>query len=207
MSKKLPVPVGRTDYKEICTENYYVDKTLLIKDILDEKDKRLHMVSEVVTFPLSKEDIKNIDLMEEYLVNSQIEEKAEKYDLRPGMGMAAVQIGVLKRYIVIVHEVDEGFDSYIVINPKIVSNSTEMIYVEDGEGCLSINRDTEGIVPRYARVTVEGYDINGNKIKIRAREELAIAFQHEIDHLNGILFTDKIDPKNPYKNIDNYRPI
>ncbi len=180
---------------------------LRTKDILDEKDKRLHMVSEEVTFPLSKEDIKNIDLMEEYLVNSQIEEKAEKYGLRPGMGMAAVQIGVLKRYIVIVHEVDEGFDSYIMINPKIVSNSTEMIYVEDGEGCLSINRDTEGIVPRYARVTVEGYDIDGNKIKVRAREELAIAFQHEIDHLNGILFTDKIDPKNPYKNMDKYRPI
>ena len=62
-------------------------------------------------------------------------------------------------------------------------------------------------MPRYARVTVEGYDINGKKIRIRAREELAIAFQHEIDHLNGILFTDKIDPKNPYKDQDKYRPI
>ena len=51
---------------------------LRTKDILDEKDKRLHMVSEEVNFPLSKEDIKNIDLMEEYLVNSQIEEIAEK---------------------------------------------------------------------------------------------------------------------------------
>lgn len=180
---------------------------LRTKDILDEKDKRLRQVSKEVTFPLTEEDLKNIDLMEEYLVNSQIEEKAEKYDLRPGMGMAAIQIGIPKRYIVIVHEVDEGFDSYIVINPKIVSNSTEMIYVEDGEGCLSVNRELEGIVPRYARVTVEGYDIDGNKIKIRAREELAIAFQHEIDHLNGILFVDKIDPKNPYKDIDKYRPL
>ena len=82
-----------------------------------------------------------------------------------------------------------------------------MIYVEDGEGCLSINRETIGIVPRYARVTVEGYDMDGNKIKIRAREELAIAFQHEIDHLNGILFIDHIDPKNPFKGQDIYRPI
>ena len=180
---------------------------LRMKDILDEKDKRLRLISTEVTFPLSKEDEKNIELMEEYLVNSQIEERAEKYDLRPGMGMAAIQIGIPKRYIVIVQEVDEGFDSYIVINPKIVSNSTEMIYVEDGEGCLSVNRECEGIVPRYARVTVEGYDMEGNKIKIRAREELAIAFQHEIDHLNGILFVDKIDPKSPFKNIDQYRPI
>ena len=180
---------------------------LKTKDILDEKDKRLHQVSKEVMFPLSKEDIDNINLMEEYLVNSQIEELAEKYDLRPGMGMAAVQIGVLKRYIVIVNETDNGFDSYIVINPKIVSNSEEMIYVETGEGCLSVNRECEGIVPRYARVTIEGYDIDGNKIKIRAREELAIAFQHEIDHLNGILFVDKIDPKNPYMNMDKYRAI
>ena len=97
-------------------------------DILDEKDKRLRKISEEVTFPLSKEDLKNIDLMQEYLYNSQIEELAEKYDLRPGMGMSAVQIGVLKRYIVIVQEVtteedeEQVFDTYVVINPKIVSN-------------------------------------------------------------------------------------
>lgn len=183
------------------------DTMLKMKDILDEKDKRLRLVSKEVEFPLTEKDIENINLMEEYLVNSQIEEKAKEYDLRPGMGMAAVQIGVLKRYIIIVNETDDGFDSYILINPKIISNSEEMIYVESGEGCLSVNRDVDGIVPRYARVTVEGYDMDGNKIKIRAREELAIAFQHEIDHLNGILFVDKIDKNNPYKDIDKYRPI
>lgn len=183
------------------------DTMLKTKDILDEKDKRLHQTSKEVIFPLSKEDLKNIDLMEEYLINSQIEELANKYDLRPGMGMAAVQIGVLKRYIVIVNEIDDGFESYIVINPKIISNSEEMIYVEAGEGCLSVNRECEGIVPRYARITVEGYNINGEKIKIRAREEVAIAFQHEIDHLNGILFVDKIDKNNPYKDMDKYRAI
>ncbi len=180
---------------------------LKTKDILDEKDKRLRQISQEVTFPMEEKDLENINLMEEYLYNSQIEELAEKYDLRPGMGMAAIQIGVAKRYIVIVHEVEDGFDSYVVINPKIVSHSEEKIYVESGEGCLSVNRECEGIVPRYARVTIEGYDTEGKKIKIRAREELAIAFQHEIDHLNGILFIDKIDPKNPYKDMDKYRPI
>ena len=185
---------------------------LKTKDILDEKDKRLRQVSKEVTFPLTEEDIKNIDLMEEYLVNSQIEDLAEKYDLRPGMGMSAVQIGILKRYIVIVQEVEDDaehshFDSYIVINPKIISNSEEKIYVEDGEGCLSVNREVCGIVPRFARCTVEGYDIEGNKIKIRAREDLAIAFKNEIDHLNGILFYDHIDPKNPFKGKDRYRAI
>ncbi len=178
-----------------------------MKDILDEKDKRLRQISKEVTFPLSKEDLKHIDEMEEYLVNSQIEERAEKYDLRPGMGLSAVQIGVLKRYLVIVHDTEEGFISYIVINPKMTSNSEEMIYVEGGEGCLSINRDIEGIVPRYARVTIEGFDLDGNPIRIRAREELAVAFQHELDHLDGKLFYDRIDSKNPYKNQEKYRAI
>ena len=181
---------------------------LKMKDILDEKDKRLRLVSKDVTFPLSKEDKKVINEMVEYLTNSQIERLAEKYDLRPGMGMAAIQLGVPKRFLTIVHEIDEEeFDTYIICNPKIISNSLEKIYVEMGEGCLSVNRDVEGIVPRYARVTVEGYDVDGNKIRIRAKEELAIAFQHEIDHLNGILFTDYIDKKNPYKDSDKYRAI
>ncbi len=178
------------------------------KDIIDEKDKRLREISKEVEFPLSNEDRKNIDLMIEYLTNSQIEELAEKYDLRPGMGLSAIQIGVPKRYFVVVYEYDEGkFDNYIIINPKIVSNSMEKIYVELGEGCLSVNREVDGIVPRYARVTIEGYDMDGNKIRVRGREELAIAFQHELDHLNGILFYDHIDPKNPYKDQNKYRAI
>jgi len=181
---------------------------LKTKDILDEKNKILRTVSEEVEFPLSDKDKETIDLMVEYLTNSQIDELAGKYNLRPGMGMAAIQLGIRKRYITIVHEVDDGvFDTYVVINPKIVSSSKEKIYVEDGEGCLSVNRETVGIVPRSARVTVEGYDVDGNKISIRAREELAIVFQHEIDHLNGIIFVDHIDPKNPFKFRDTYRAI
>lgn len=179
------------------------------KDILDEKDKRLRKISKEVTFPLDKKDKEAINLMIEYLTNSQIEKLSEKYDLRPGMGMAAIQLGIDKRYFVVVHEqkVKETFKNYVIVNPKIVSTSEEMIYVEEGEGCLSINRDVEGIVPRHARVTIEGYDIDGNKIKIRGREELAIAFQHELDHLDGILFIDKIDKKNPYKYENTYRAI
>ena len=154
--------------------------------------------------------------MIEFLTNSQIDELATKYDLRPGMGLAAVQLGILKRFFVVVHEYDEGkFDNYVIFNPKLVSNSEEIIYVGEGEGCLSVNRevcvsvnrDVVGIVPRYARCTVEGYDVDGNKIRIRAREELAVAFQHELDHLDGILFTDKIDKKNPFKGKDIYREI
>lgn len=178
------------------------------KDILDEKNKLLRQTSKEVTFPMKQDDLVAIDKMIEYLKNSQIEEIAEKYNLRPGMGMAAVQIGILKRFFTVVYEKDDGeFDVYVVVNPKITSTSTEKIYVEDGEGCLSINRSTEGIVPRFARITVEGYDTKGNKIKLRLREDLAIAFQHEIDHLNGILFIDHIDKNNPFKDANKYRAI
>ncbi|MGM9879001.1 MAG: peptide deformylase [Bacilli bacterium] len=179
------------------------------KDILDEKNKKLRQISKEVIFPLDKKDKETIDLIIEYLTNSQIESLAEKYDLRPGMGMAAIQLGIPKRYFVVVHEQEkkETFKNYVIINPKVVSTSEEMIYVDEGEGCLSVNREVEGIVPRHARITIEGYDTEGKKIKIRGREELAVAFQHELDHLDGILFTDKIDKKNPYKYSDTYRAI
>lgn len=181
---------------------------LKMKDILDEKDKILRTVSEEATFPLPESDKQIIKDIIEMLTNSQIPELAEKYNLRPGMGLAAIQLGIPKRYFVVVHEYDEGkFDNYVIINPKIISTSQEMIYVGEGEGCLSVNRETCGIVPRHARITLEGYDEDGNKIRIRGREELAIAFQHEMDHLNGILFIDKIDKKNPFKNKDLYREI
>ena len=176
--------------------------------ILDEKEKILHKKSEDVIFPLDKDTKKLIKDAMDYLEMSQIEEYSEKYNLRPGMGLAFVQLGVLKRIFVIVNEVSEGkFERYVVINPKIASQSEEMIYVGEGEGCLSVNRDVEGIVPRCARITVNAYDEEGNEYTLRVREELAVAFQHEIDHLNGILFPDKIDKKNPFKGAESMREI
>ena len=177
-------------------------------DILDEKEKILREKSQEVSFPLSKEDKQTIKDIIKFLTNSQIPELAEKYQLRPGMGLAAIQLGIKKRYFVVVHEYEEGkFDNYVLINPKIVSTSQEMIYVGEGEGCLSINREVCGIVPRYARVTMEAYDEEGRLIRVRGREELAVAFQHELDHLNGILFTDRIDKNNPFKDKEKYREI
>lgn len=178
------------------------------KDILDEKDKHLRAKNIDVEFPLDKDTKKLINDMLEHLYYSQIEEYSEKYDLRPGMGLAAPQLGINKNFFVVCHEETENnFKNYILINPKMVSHSEELIYASEGEGCLSVNRDVEGIVPRYARVTFTGYDLDGKEIKYRAREELSIAFQHEMDHLNGILFVDHIDPKNPYKNKDYMREI
>ena len=169
--------------------------------ILDEKDKTLRIKSNEVIFPLSKEDKKTIQDIITYLTMSQIEEYFKKYDLRPGMGLAFIQLGIPKNIFVVVEEVDEEeFENYVIINPKIISHSEELIYVGEGEGCLSDNRDVDGIVPRYARMRISYQDIDGNKKEIRVREDISVAFQHEMDHLNGILFIDKIDKNNPFKN-------
>ncbi|MEG0026167.1 MAG: peptide deformylase [Bacilli bacterium] len=168
-------------------------------NILDEKNSLLRLKSKEVTKPLSKHEEDLIKQAIKQLTYSQIEKYEKKYNLRPGTGLAFPQLGISKRIIIIVDEYDKGkFQNYILINPKIISHSLEKIAAEMGEGCLSVSREIDGHVPRYARVTVTGIDIDGNLVKIRAREELAIAFQHEIDHLDGILFFDHINKKKPF---------
>ena len=176
--------------------------------ILDEKNKKLREKSLDVTFPLSKDDKNLINDIITYLTMSQIEKYYKEYNLRPGMGLAFIQLGIPKNIFVIVEEIDdEVFENYVIINPKIISHSEELIYVGEGEGCLSVDRDVEGIVPRYARMKISYQDIDGNYNEIRVREDISVAFQHEMDHLNGILFIDKIDKKNPFKNKDKMREI
>lgn len=169
--------------------------------ILDEKEKILRKVSEEVVFPLSNEEKELVKNGLKHLRYSQIPKYEKKYNLRPGMGLAFPQLGISKRVIMVCYEYQEGkFEEYAVVNPIIVSHSTEMVAADAGEGCLSVNRDVEGHVPRFARIKIKGFDIEGNPIEIRAREDLSIAFQHEIDHLDGILFYDRINKKKPFYN-------
>ena len=181
---------------------------LKTKDILDESDPRVRAKNELVTFPLNETNKDIIPEMLKHLRYSQIEKLSKKYELRPGMGLAAPQLGINERFFVVCYEKEKGkFEDYVLINPRVISYSEEMIYAGEGEGCLSVNREVEGIVPRHARITVEAYDVNGNLQKYRVREDLAIAFQHELDHLDGILFTDYIDPDNPFKDSEKMREI
>lgn len=176
--------------------------------ILNETDPRLHKVSKEVTFPLDEKTIQKIYDCLDYLELSQNEEIAEEYGLRAGMGLSFCQIGIMDRIFVVSEDNGDGtFGRYIVINPKVLSHSEELVYVGEGEGCLSVERYVEGIVPRYARMKIKAYNEFGEEYIIRVREDIAIAFQHEMDHLDGILFVDKIDKKNPFKNRDNMREI
>jgi len=106
-----------------------------------------------------------------------------------GVGLSANQIGIDRQFFVAQVPDENGRQKfYTVFNPKIISLSEEKIDLE--EGCLSVP-GVWGIVSRSNRITIEGLDLNGKKIKIKAWGFLAQVFQHEIGHLNGALFIDK----------------
>lgn len=110
----------------------------------------------------------------------------ETMKLENGIGIAAPQIGIHKRLIIV--NVGEN-DPRAFLNPKIISKS--FLKMESEEGCLSVP-GVFGIVKRHRSVTVTAQDLHGNKMTFRAEGLMAIVFQHEIDHLNGILFIDKV---------------
>jgi peptide deformylase len=173
---------------------------ITMKDIVKDGTPVLREVAEEIILPASEKEKEILQEMLQYLINSQDPELAQKYQLRSGIGLAAPQIGINKRMFA-VHLTDENGKvySYGLFNPKIVSHSVEKTYLEGGEGCLSVDEDIPGIVPRYARITVTAVDLEGNPVKLRLKGLPAICFQHELDHLNGVMFYDHIDKKDPFK--------
>ena len=102
--------------------------------------------------------------------------------------------------LAIYFENDNGSETvYGLVNPVITSYSVQECFIANGEGCLSVKDDVPGYVYRHYKVTVKAYDVLEDKeITIKARGFLAIVLQHEIDHLNGLLYTDHINKKNPF---------
>lgn len=181
---------------------------ILMESIIREGHPSLRIKAEEVKFPLTEEDKALAADMLEYLINSQNPETAEKYGLRPGIGLAANQVNVLKRMFALHLENDNGeLLSFVAINPKIVSHSVEKTYLTAGEGCLSVDRTIPGYVPRYARITVKFFNMDGSEQKMRLKGLAAIAFQHELDHLNGVMFYDHINEENPFEPIPDSIPF
>lgn len=177
---------------------------LTMEDIIRDGHPTLRKVAEEVPMPPSQEDKKILTSLLEYVINSQDEEISSAYNLRPGVGLAAPQINVSRRMIAVhVHDENGKLFSYGLFNPKVVSHSVEKSYLTAGEGCLSVDESIPGYVPRYARVTVKGQDVDGNEVKLRLKGLVAIVFQHEIDHLNGIMFYDTINKDDPFMPIPN----
>ncbi len=141
----------------------------------------------ILTFPnniLRKKakPVRVIDKEVEDLINNM----TETLKHAEGVGLAANQVGVLKRVCIIKASPEEGYTAYI--NPQI-TKKTGIRYVQ--EGCLSFPQ-YNGIVKRSINVTARYLDKSGGKIKIDAKDLLSQALEHEIDHLNGILFIDHL---------------
>lgn len=129
-------------------------------------------------------DVEKIDEKIQTLIDDMIE-TMRKYN---GVGLSAVQIGVLKKVVVI--DIDDGTGVKVLINPKIIKTKGEH---EVEEGCLSFPNQYAKLM-RPKEVIAEALDRNGKKIIIKAKDLLAQAIAHELDHLDGVVFKDKMLP-------------
>lgn len=172
-------------------------------DIVKDHDSSIREKSNDVPLPLNDEDKCFLLELLNYVRDSQDGELAEQENLRPAVGIAAIQVGVPKKMLAVVVPDEDGNDmEYALVNPKIISESLQRSYLKNGEGCLSVEKTHEGIVPRAARITVRGYDLLQDKeVIIKAKKYLAIVLQHEIDHFSGTLFYDRINQQDPWKEI------
>lgn len=182
------------------SSKYNADYIITMDDIVREGDPVLREVTEPVQLPLQAEDRGALQSMMQFLKNSQDAEMSAKYKLRSGVGLSANQIGLAKRMFVMYLKDDNGKNvEYTWVNPKIISHSMAMVYLPESEGCLSVDRPVHGFVPRYESVKVRGFDLNGEVVTQKFKGYQAIIIQHEMDHLDGMMFYDRINPQNPFK--------
>ena len=134
--------------------------------------------------PVLRKKSKKVEKIDEKIIQL-LDDMADTMYQEDGVGLAAPQVGILKRIAVI----DIGDGIIELINPEIIEASGEQI---DDEGCLSVIGEV-GIVKRPYKVKVRAYNRKGQLFEIEGEELLARAFCHEIDHLEGILFVDKIE--------------
>ena len=151
------------------------------------------MTLKILTYPdtflkQTAKPVKNIDGS----LQKIIDDMAATMYQAPGVGLAAIQVGHNKSiFIYDVSPKEEKRSLQVLINPRIVSSEGEML--SENEGCLSVP-DFKADVKRYASLLVEGLDRDGNPSTIEADGVLAVVLQHEIDHLTGTLFIDRISP-------------
>ncbi|MCK6162162.1 peptide deformylase [Bacillus pumilus] len=177
---------------------------ITMEDIVRDGHPVLRQTAEAVELPPTEEEKQQLADMIEFVKNSQDADMAEKYGLRPGVGLAAPQINISKRMIAVHCEDEDGEEySYALFNPRIVSHSVKRAYLATGEGCLSVDEAIPGFVPRYQKIRVKATTLEGEDIDIRLKGFPAIVFQHEIDHLNGIMFYDHIQKDQPFAEPDN----
>ena len=153
---------------------------MAVLPILKVPDERLLRVSTKVT-DFGDETQKNVKDLVDTL------DKAKNPE---GAGVAAPQVGISKRIIVVRNFLsDDTYEQFVLANPKIISRSKETVTY--WEGCLSVP-NSWGQVPRYKKIKLRAQNQFGEEIRLTASNYFASVIQHEIDHLDGILFTAKV---------------
>ena len=184
---------------------------ILMDDIIREGNPLLNQKAKEVETPISAEDLRILKSMMEYIYHSVDTSYQEKYHLRPAVGLAAPQIGILKKMIAISSPDESGnIHDFALINPKIISYSDELTYLSEGEGCLSVDREVKGLIMRPKRVAFKALSLEGDRLierTFRLKGYLAVVFQHEYDHLQGILFPSRINKENPFYVPKNATPV
>lgn len=165
-----------------------------------DDEEVIRTVCTPVEDPASPEMKALLTEMVEYLKNSQDDRWAKRHHVRAGVGLAAPQIGIPQRFFA-VYVVTGGKElKYGLINPVVVRQSVKQAALENGEGCLSVADDRDGYVRRSFRITVRAYDaLVGQEVEITQKGYPAIIFQHELDHLDGHLYYDRIDALDPWR--------
>ncbi len=173
------------------------------KEIIKDNHPTLRMRAQDVAMPPSEEDKATLRDIHEYIINSQKTEFTEKHGTRSGIGLAAPQINISKKMIA-VHIVnkDDVPTSHAFFNPRVISHSNELTYITSGEGCLSVDEPLPGIVHRYAKIKIKAHTIDGEEIQLTFTGLASVCIQHEIDHLNGIMFYDHINKSDPFTPIE-----
>lgn len=168
--------------------------------VIQDPHPTLRKRAALVPLPLSQEDQTLLLALLDYVKKSQDKTYAEKYKIREGIGLAAPQVGISKRMTAIYYQRGETFVQYALVNPVITSSSLKQVAITSGEGCLSVEKSYPGYVYRANKITVKAYDFLQQKdIVIQAEGFDAIVLQHEIDHLNGVLFYDYLNKEDPFK--------
>lgn len=167
--------------------------------VIELPNKKLRQQSKNVDLPLSQQDQKIAEMMIDYIDKSQ----EKNSNVRTGIGIAAVQLGFLKRMFYVnipASDLNPHFRDFI-INPEVLFESMTDASLSGGEGCLSVGPkdDKNGYVHRKFKIVITGYSYFKKEVVEYSKSGLlAIVFQHEIDHLNGKLYIDRIDDKKPW---------